>query len=104
MEAQRQRVTDLLAMGTLVKDIISIVKCSWSLINMVKRLQKDSKGFSRKVGSSRHSIVLTEDFLTDVASDIKGKPQHSMRKTAKDLNVGVTIIRRTVVQLVPTVT
>ncbi len=98
MEAQRQRVADLLAVEMLVKDIIDIVKCSRSLVDKVKRLQKDGKGFSKKVGSNGH-IVLTEDFLTGVASEIKANREHSMREMAKNLNMGVTTIRKAVVQL-----
>eukprot|EP00095_Tigriopus_kingsejongensis_P012128 maker-scaffold560_size136926-snap-gene-0.23 protein:Tk12128 transcript:maker-scaffold560_size136926-snap-gene-0.23-mRNA-1 annotation:"rims-binding protein 2-like" len=82
MGAKRRRVLDLVSAGMTVKEVMDIVSCSRSLVDMVKKLRKDGKSLTRSKGSGGHNKKLNDEFLMGVACEIEASPQTSMRKMA----------------------
>jgi len=96
MEAQRQRISDLLDAQVPNKEIIDIVKCSRRLVSTVKKLKEDGETLKRKPGSGGHNKVLNNAFMDNVAASIEAEPTKSMRKMAKTLDVDEKTIRTAV--------
>ena len=96
MEANRQRVSDLLDAQVSVSEVMDIVKCSKAFVYKVKAMKKTGKGFARKAGSGGHNKIVTDDFLVGLMAEIEADPTRSMRKLAKDLGVADGTIRKAV--------
>ena len=85
MEANRQRVSDLLDAQVSVSEVMDIVKCS-------KAMKKTGEGFARKAGSGGHNKIVTDDFLVGLIAEIKADPTRSMRRLAKDLGADLGVV------------
>jgi len=96
MEAQRQRVADLLRAGLTSGQIVDIVGCGLTTVKKVKKLLSEGQSLQRKAGSGGHNKKLTDEFLADLATEIEANPTNSMRKTAKALNISEKSIRTAV--------